>query len=108
MRTVLIVSAFAFLGFAAPALAEGDPDAAKGLITEHCVDCHEVPGYSGEDVSPVVNAPAFAAIAGKPETYTPERLRAFLGQPHWPMGRFVLSKRDIDNLIAFIESLESR
>jgi cytochrome c553 len=89
---------------AGAAHAAGDPDQAKGIVVEHCIDCHAAPGY-GQKGLPTVEAPSFQAIAGEPQKYTPERLRAFLAQPHWPMTQFLLSPRDIENLLAFIEGL---
>lgn len=91
----------------APAYPAGNADEAKGLIADQCVRCHEVPGYEASERSAAVEAPSFAEISGQPEVYTEERLRRFLQSPHWPMAQFHLSQRDIDNLLAFIETLRS-
>ena len=90
---------------AAVSLAAGDSNAAKGLIVEHCLSCHDVPGYQADRPAPELDMPSFQVFADDPGTYTEERLREFLRQPHWPMTQFRLSKSDIDNIIAFIESL---
>ncbi len=92
------------LGWSAGALAAGDADAAKGLIVEHCIECHAVPGYGAHSLA-TVDAPAFDSIATAPETYTEARLRAFLQRPHWPMAQFRLSPKDIENVLAFIEKM---
>jgi len=84
--------------------AAGNPEAAKGLVAEHCSECHAVPGYSAQGL-PTVEAPSFQAIADAPDTYTEQRLRIFLVQPHWPMGEFRLSPIDIDNIVAYLKSL---
>ena len=103
----------AFIGAAALAFvvseakAEGDPDAAKAIVHEHCVDCHDVLGYESERKTPAIEAPSFAEMALDPGTYPPEDLRRSLQKPHWPMGQFRLSPRDIDSLLAFIESLDA-
>lgn len=89
-----------------PARAAGDPDQAKGILVEHCAACHDVPGYDGQTL-PTVEAPSLQAMADDPAAYPPERLRAFLVQPHWPMTQFRLSPRDIDNIMAFIDSLRA-
>lgn len=81
---------------------------AKSIVVQHCVKCHEVPGYSAEAAPASINAPAFATLAGKPEVYTEERLRAFLRAPHWPMSQFILSESDIDNLLAYFASLRGQ
>lgn len=90
---------------AAAAQAAGDPNAAKGLIVEHCLSCHDVPGYQSSQPAPALDMPSFQAFADDPDRYTEERLRTFLRRPHWPMTQFRLSKSDIDNILAFIESL---
>lgn len=106
ISVVLIAACWAALaGAAATARAAGDPKAARGLIAEHCTSCHSVPGYKARWQRADLNAPPFERIARDPEAYPPERLRAFLGKPHWPMTRFVLSPRDIDNILAFIGGL---
>ena len=92
---------------ASEAKAEGEADAAKAIVHEHCVSCHEVPGYESDRKTPAIEAPSFAEMAADPGTYTPDRLRRFLQQPHWPMGQFRLSPRDIDNLLAFMERLNA-
>lgn len=88
-----------------PASAAGDPEAVAGLIAERCTSCHEVPGYRARWTRADLNAPSFAAIAKNPQVYSPDRLRAFLRKPHWPMTQFVLSSRDIENVLAFIDRL---
>jgi cytochrome c553 len=86
-------------------LAAGDPNAARGIVAEYCTACHDVPGYAARHGRASVNAPPFQAIADQPAVYTEERLHEFLRQPHFPMTKFTLSPADIDNLVAFIESL---
>jgi mono/diheme cytochrome c family protein len=90
---------------AVPALAAGDPDAARGLIVEHCADCHVVPGYSESSPPTGLEAPTFQAIANDGAVDTDERIRAFLEKPHWPMTGFILSPSDIDNIIAYLATL---
>ena len=71
---------------ALPALAQGDPNAARGVVDEHCVACHEVPGYKPDRARPTLEAPAFQEIADDAETYNRARLEAFLRRPHHPVG----------------------
>ena len=80
----------------------GDPRAPRGLIAEHCVECHRVPGLLDVPRSPEIGAPGFDEIAQDRKTYTAERLKAFLRQPHFPMRQFTMSETDIDNIVAFI------
>ena len=87
--------------------AKGYADAAKGIVVEHCVACHEVPGYASKTGTAQLDAPPFATIANDPEKYDPEKLKTWLRQPHWPMHQFILSQSDVENLLAFIEGLRS-
>lgn len=105
-QSFALTCALAFAVIGGEAKAGGDADAAKTIIHQHCVDCHEVPGYRSEQQTPAIEAPSFPEIAANPDAYTRERLRSFLQKPHWPMSQFWLSDRDIDNLLAFIESLK--
>ena len=93
---------------APPALAAGKPELARGIVAEHCTACHEVPNFRSRHGRASVNAPSFQSIADRPTVYTQARLEAFLRRPHYPMTKFVLSPSDIDNLIAFIETLRKK
>ncbi|WP_420346344.1 c-type cytochrome [Pelagibius sp.] len=103
-KALVIAAALSLAGPAPAAAASGDADAAKGLIVQHCSDCHAVPGHANEG-TPALDAPSFQAIADDPETYSEARLRGFLRQPHWPMGQFQLSPSDIDNIVAYLKAL---
>lgn len=81
------------------------PGTARGIIAQHCIECHRVPGFALEGYNPALKAPDFQAIADDRKTYTTERLTAFLRKPHFPMRRVALSEGDIVRLIAFIEGL---
>lgn len=100
---------FALLSLlAAPALAAGDPDAVRGLLADRCADCHAIPGYSAGTPDTGLSAPAFEVMANDPAVYTEERVRAFLQKPHWPMTGFTLSPTDVDNILAYLETLRHR
>lgn len=107
-RNIARLTAILAIAAMRPALAAGDPDAARGIVAEHCAACHEIPGYRPRHGLASTNAPSFRSIATQPETYTHARLSAFLRQPHYPMTKFVLSAADVDNLIAFIETLREQ
>lgn len=101
----LLAPLLAAIVVAPPALAAGDPDKAKGLIAETCAQCHPVPGFDSDPSAAMLQAPSFRAIAQDPGTYPAKRLTEFLRQPHWPMVSLVLSRRDIEDLLAFIATL---
>lgn len=81
---------------------EANPDRLRGVVFDICTDCHRVPAYPSKEPAASVDAPSFGQIAQNPKTYSEERLRTFLRKPHFPMTGFVLSDRDIEDLMAFI------
>ena len=85
---------------AAPALAAGDAAAGHALAQRWCASCHIVDrAGQGRDT-----APPFPAIAKR----NPEDrgwLRAWLTAPHPPMPNFNLSRQQIDDVIAYLDSL---
>lgn len=87
---------------------EGNPDAVRGIVADHCTACHEVPGFRRSGDSATALGPSFRSIANQPELYTRARLTAFLRQTHYPMTKFIFSPSDIDNLIAFLESIRDK
>ncbi len=88
-----------------PASGAGDPKAIRGLLKERCALCHDIPGLSSSRRTPSVPAPSFMAIANNPDMYPRERVRKWLRAPHWPMAGFILSQRDIENVLAFLDTL---
>ena len=104
LRAGLTLSALALLPFS-PVRAAGNPNMALGIVSDHCSKCHEAPGYEVHRKDAAVVGPSFRSIANQPTVYTRARLRSFLRQSHYPMTKFVLSPSDIDNLIAYIQSL---
>lgn len=101
------VVALAAAGATSAAEAGGDAAAGRVIAARYCAACHEIPGLDGRAAPAPLTPPAFAAIAAHPETYTRARLERFLRAPHFPMKTLVLSRHDIANLIAFIESLRA-
>ena len=97
-----LAALLAFLLLAAPPAAGAGGDEVKGLIAERCSDCHLVAGYESQAAN--VGAPSFAVIAADKATYTEGRLRAYLQKPHWPMQQFVLSRSDINHIVAYFDA----
>jgi cytochrome c len=96
----IVASVVVFAGvFAGSAHAAGDPEQGHTLAKTWCSSCHAVePGGVQRDAP----APAFATIAARGR---PERLRAFLTSPHPPMPNFNLSRGQIDDIVAYLQSL---
>lgn len=106
--TAIILASGIAAGTAQAASADasmGKAEDAHGILSEYCSACHEIPGYTRAQRQMAVKAPSFSDIAAQPDVYSDEKLRDFLRQPHYPMKKFTLSKSDINNLIAFIDSL---
>jgi mono/diheme cytochrome c family protein len=92
--------ALATSGTAARAADEMAVERGKALAEEVCSLCHVVNGGRGSDA-----VPSFHAIAADPET-TDARIRGFVYEPHPQMPALQLEERQIDDLVAYLRSLE--
>lgn len=89
------------LGFLAPALARADAAAGARLAGRWCASCHVIGNTPPARIQ--VGPPSFPAIAkGK---LTAAQLRAFLTKPHGSMPDLSLTRAEISDLVAYIESL---
>jgi mono/diheme cytochrome c family protein len=83
-----------------PAAAAGDAEEGGRIARRWCASCHMVDATRrGGDA-----APPFVALANdakKTETY----LKNWIANPHPPMPNFNLSRRDVDDLVAYIATL---
>lgn len=79
-------------------------DAAKGeqLAHQWCANCHVVDNGATSATVPQ-GPPSFHTIA---ERLDPDALRAFLSHPHKPMPDLALTRAEIEDLIAYIETLK--
>jgi mono/diheme cytochrome c family protein len=85
---------------AAPGLSQGAADDGKRTAETWCSSCHLVDGVG----TAIDGAPPFRAVANDPAK-TSSFLRTWLTDPHYPMPNLELSRRQIDDLVAYIESL---
>jgi len=96
------------LSIAAPAAAQSPAEtvaAGRSLAMRSCSACHVV---SEQQQQPAVDGvPSFAQIARNPDT-TPDGLRTFIQSPHPPMPNFSLSRKQLDEVTAYIMSLRPR
>jgi mono/diheme cytochrome c family protein len=95
----------AFLGLAAlaPPAAAADAQAGHDLALRWCTSCHIVDRSAhGTDT-----APPFPGIAER-NAHDLGWVRAWLTAPHPPMPNFNLERAQIDDLIAYLESLAPR
>jgi mono/diheme cytochrome c family protein len=95
---VLVLAALA----ASPA---GAGEAQKGAVIAKrwCASCHVV---SKDQTSAVADAPSFFDIALRRTDR--KALSNFLVDPHPPMPDMHLSRREIDDIVAYIRSLDPR
>jgi mono/diheme cytochrome c family protein len=96
--TLALVSA-AVLAASAPSIAADATNGAK-LAQQWCANCHVV----GSSASPSLQQgpPNFSVIA---RDLAPARVRTSLIHPHKPMPDLSLSRSEIDDLVAYIDTL---
>jgi mono/diheme cytochrome c family protein len=100
IRIALLFSLLSVL-LSPSARAAGDAAAGKDLATTWCSACHLMEG--GQTTAD--GARPFAAMARDPKV-TADRLHAFLVKPHGQMPELNLTRQEIENLVAYIESLK--
>jgi len=84
-----------------PLSAYADPATGQRLARQWCSNCHVIDEATPKAAVPQ-GPPSFRAIAGHLDA---GQLRAFLSHPHPPMPDLALSRAEIEDLIAYIESL---
>ena len=90
----------------APSLAWGqDIEQGHQLATRWCANCHVVERTTA--AASANGLPTFPAIAANPRT-TPDLLRATMSAQHGRMPDLQLSKRQQDDLVAYIQSLRQK
>lgn len=75
-------------------------DNGRVLAQRWCASCHDIAGTTSSDA-----APGFRTLAGRADV-TAQALRDFLKAPHPPMPDLTLSRNEIADLVAYIESLK--
>jgi mono/diheme cytochrome c family protein len=99
VRAALFATAICLAAVSA-ASAAGDAQSGQRLAERWCAACHVVArSGSGSDT-----APPFAEIAAR-KPFDEGMLRAWLTAPHPPMPNPSLSRREIDDVIAYLASL---
>lgn len=103
MRRVAVALVLLGAALAARGAAAQDPDSGRRLAMKWCVSCHiVVPGADGSDA-----APPFETIANDPRV-SERGLRAWLAEPHPPMPNLHLDRLEIDDVVAYLESLREK
>jgi cytochrome c len=100
IRVALLFSLLTML-LSASARAAGDAVVGKEIATTWCSACHHMDNAA----TAADGARPFAAMARDPKV-TADRLRGFLVKPHGGMPELILTRQEIENLVAYIESLK--
>jgi mono/diheme cytochrome c family protein len=102
-------------GITSPADAgSGNPTRGRALAIEDCSACHQVtaqqsvpPTVRDPDADENIAAPTFATI-GRKYAGDSRALRAFIVEPHYPMREQEFLPRDLDDIVAYIQSLHAK
>jgi mono/diheme cytochrome c family protein len=80
-------------------------DAAHGAVIAKrwCASCHVV---ASDQTNAMADAPSFFDVAAR--HVDKKRLSAFLANPHPPMPNMHLSRKEIDDIVSYIRSLDPR
>lgn len=78
-----------------------DADQGATLAKRWCATCHVV---DGDQKQASADVPPFSVIAKKPD-FNPEKVAAFLIEPHPKMPNFPLSRSEAADIAAYIGSL---
>jgi mono/diheme cytochrome c family protein len=85
----------------APAFARADAAQGAALAQRWCASCHVIGNAPQHPVQ--VDVPSFPSIAKSGRTAS--QLRVFLTKPHGSMPNLSLTRAEIGDLVAYIESL---
>ena len=88
------------IAYTIPALAAGHVNAGRDLVQKSCSSCHALTGAQ----TAADSAPPLSFLA-KDNKARPAWVRGWLMSPHPPMPNIVLSRAQIDDIIAYLNSL---
>ncbi len=89
--------------FATFALAAGEAQRGELIAKRWCASCHVV---APDQTSASADAPSFSDIARR--RTDKKKLGHFLMDPHPPMPDMHLSRKEIDDIVSYIRSLDPR
>ena len=100
MRSIFYTALVTAMVLAGHARAAGNAEYGRTIAQNRCSSCHVVePNLKGGDT-----APPFAEIARK-RANDMTWVRTWLTSPHPPMQGINLSREEIDDIVAYLESL---
>jgi mono/diheme cytochrome c family protein len=98
----MTVAVILFVAQGSLALAAGSPETGRLLAQHWCSGCHAVPGARTASDA----APSFVSVA-KAHKGDATWIRAWLMAPHPPMEGINLSRQQIEDVTAYLQSLPS-
>jgi len=98
MRSLIYYTTFALLACASEATFAADANNGSRLAQRWCASCHVV---SSSQSVVIDHSPSFASIAQNAD-FTAEKLAFFLLEPHPKMPNMSLSRKEADDLAAYI------
>jgi len=96
-----MISVLLTLVAASPAFAAGDVVQGKKIAKRWCASCHVI---SPEQMQGSADVPTFCDIA---QRKSGGKLKIFLMDPHPKMPDMSLTRQEIDDIVAYIESLKA-
>lgn len=102
-RATLLLSLAGAAALAAAPACAGDAQKGAVIAKRWCASCHVV---SKDQTSANADAPSFFDIAQRRTDR--KQLGNFLVDPHPPMPDMHLSRKEIDDIVAYIRSLDPR
>ena len=100
MSLAKLMIAFGVLGFACPAYAVGNADTGRQLAMRSCISCHAAAGSTTASDG----APPLSFVA-RDNKQNPAWIRGWLMDPHPPMPGIMLSRQQIEDIVAYLSAL---
>lgn len=100
MKFQRVILAAVILNLPFAAWANGNPKAGQELVMNSCTTCHTAPASSQASDA----APPLSSIAHD-QKHHPDWIHAWLLQPHRAMSGIMLSRQQIDDVMAFLGTL---
>ena len=101
MKLRFLVIAGVLASFALPAAAAtGSADAGRQLVLRSCTSCHA----TNTTTAATDGAPPLSFVA-RDNKQRPAWVRGWLMDPHPPMPGIMLSRQQIDDIVAYLNSL---
>ena len=100
LRNLVLVTAVLTSSIPALAAPAGDAGAGRQLVLQSCSSCHA----AGVTATVTDGAPPLSFIA-KDNKQRPAWIRGWLMDPHPPMPGIMLSRKQVDDIIAYLNTL---